>query len=91
MGVRGIALGTAISEWSTLLVALLMVHRLLRESHRDGEAFWPWPRIVQRERLRQVLNANADIMVRTLFLLLGFAAVKEKRIQRAERAERKAA
>jgi len=72
MGVRGIALGTAVAEWTTLAVALLMVRRILRRTHADDEAFWPWPRILDREKARRTLAANADIMVRTLFLLLGF-------------------
>lgn len=72
-GVRGIALGTAIAEWVTLGFALLLVSRLLRRRHRDDEAFWPLPRIRDRARLISTLRANADIMIRTLFLLSGFA------------------
>ena len=72
-GVRGVALGTVIAEWTTLCVALVLVHSILRKSHCDAEPFWPWPRILDREKAVRTLGANADIMVRTLFLLFGFA------------------
>lgn len=72
-GVRGIALGTALAEWTTFLIALWMLRRLLLDAHVDREAFWPWPRIFDREKVAHTLSANADILVRTLFLLLGFA------------------
>lgn len=72
-GVRGIALGTAIAEWSTFVLALWLVHGLVRARHEDDEPFWPWDRIVDRAKAVQTLGANADIMVRTLALLSGFA------------------
>jgi MATE family multidrug resistance protein len=72
-GVRGIALGTAIAEWSTFVLAAFLAHRILRAGHADGEAFWPWPRVLDRARAVRTLGANTDIMVRTLFLLMGFA------------------
>ncbi len=73
LGVRGIALGTAISEWVTFAYGLLLIRGVLRERHADAEAFWPRSRILDRAKARHTLGANADIMVRTLFLLLGFA------------------
>jgi MATE family multidrug resistance protein len=72
-GVPGIALGTAIAEWTTLLVALLLAFRILRARHSDDEGLWPWPRVLDSQRAIATLGANADILVRTLFLLLGFA------------------
>lgn len=72
-GAKGIALGTAIAEWATLGFALVVVVRLLRRRYVDDEAFWPLLRIRDRARLIGTLRANADIMVRTLFLLFGFA------------------
>jgi MATE family multidrug resistance protein len=72
-GVRGIALGTAIAEWSTFVLAAFLAYRILRAGHADGEAFWPWPRVLDRARAVRTLGANTDIMVRTLFLLMGFA------------------
>lgn len=72
-GVRGIALGTAMAEWITLVLALGLAYRMLRDRHEDAEPFWPWARIVDADRARKTLGANADIMVRTLALLGGFA------------------
>ena len=72
-GVRGIALGTAIAEWATLALALALVARTLRRRHRDDEAFWPRERVLDRAKLLHTVSANADILVRTLFLLFGFA------------------
>ena len=75
-GVRGIGLGTAIAEWSALVLAATLVLRLLRKRRVDGvdgEPFWPMARLRDRSRLYRTLRANADIMLRTLFLLCGFA------------------
>jgi MATE family multidrug resistance protein len=73
LGIRGIAMGTVIAEWSTLGLAIWMAIHVLRKERRDEEPFWPKARILDRERARRTIGANADIMVRTLFLLLGFA------------------
>lgn len=72
-GARGIALGTALSEWLTLLVAMVVVLRLLRRRHTDPERFWAWHRLRDSTRLRALLQANSDIMIRTLLLLSCFA------------------
>lgn len=72
-GVEGIALGTAIAEWITFGFALFLMYRVLREWHTGDEPFWPWARVLDRIRAVATLNANADIMVRTLFLLMGVA------------------
>lgn len=72
-GVEGIAIGTAIAEWTTLGFAFYLVMRVLREERGDDEPFWPSDRIKDRSRALATLGANADIMVRTLFLLMGFA------------------
>jgi len=73
MGVRGIGLGTAIAEWSTCAVALMVVWRVLRERHGDGAPFLSWERIADAARIRQSLAANGDILIRTLCLLFAFA------------------
>ncbi|HVS15850.1 MAG TPA: MATE family efflux transporter [Thermoanaerobaculia bacterium] len=72
-GVRGIALGTLIAEWSALIVALALAGSLLAKRRTDDEPFWPLTRVRDLGRLGRTLSANADIMVRTLFLLFGFA------------------
>ena len=71
-GVAGIAAGTALAEWLTVLAALLLLARVLREERTDTEPWWTGARLRDRARARAMLSANADIMVRTLFLLLGF-------------------
>lgn len=73
LGAKGIALGTALSEWITCLLAIGLVVRLLRARRFDREALWPWPRITDRKKLRLTLAANTDILVRTLTLVFGFA------------------
>lgn len=72
-GVRGIAFGTVIAEWTTLALALATALSLLRARHFDAETFWPRARIADGARLLKTLGANADIMIRTLALLAGFA------------------
>ena len=73
-GVPGIALGTALAEWIALGYAAYLAYRLLQaRRNKQDEAFWPWGRIVNGEKLRRTLNANADIMIRTLLLLFSFA------------------
>ncbi|MDX1606865.1 MAG: MATE family efflux transporter, partial [Candidatus Competibacterales bacterium] len=57
-GVAGIALGTALSEWSALAVGLWLAGRELARWHGDTEVFWPWPRITDRRPLLRMLRAN---------------------------------
>jgi multidrug resistance protein, MATE family len=71
MGVRGVALGTVLAEWIVLALGLRVMFALLRPSAGD-------PRLTRRvlfdrERWLGALRANTDILVRTLFLLAGFA------------------
>lgn len=72
-GAAGIAAGTALAEWSALSFGLWTLAGPLRRRRRDGEAFWPLARIRDRGRLVATLRVNVDIMVRTVFLMLGFA------------------
>lgn len=73
LGVPGLAIGTAIAEWVTFLLALSLLIPLLRREHDDAEPFWPTERIMDRAAFSKLLGANRDIMIRTLFLMLGFA------------------
>ena len=70
MGVRGIALGTAIAEWVGLLAGLAMLWYLLRERTRIE---FPFSRVLDKAALKGLFGAQFDILVRTLFLLAGFA------------------
>ncbi|MCA9574085.1 MAG: MATE family efflux transporter [Polyangiales bacterium] len=72
-GVEGIALGTALSEWVTLTVALVVVARRLAREHDGDGPRWPLQRALDPARMVRTLRANADILVRTFTLLLGFA------------------
>lgn len=75
-GAWGIALGTALSQWAGCMFALHLVIRLLksRQHPQDNTApLWPIARILNREQLRKTLTANADILVRTITLLLAFS------------------
>lgn len=73
LGAEGIALGTALAEWSALLFGLWLVIRLLRQRHGDHEAFFPLTRLQDLSQLRSTLSANTDIMIRTLLLVFSFA------------------
>lgn len=73
MGVGGIALGTAVAEWSSVGLALFLVLRILRQRHQDVEAFVPLPRLRDWVRLRHTLSVNSHIMIRTLLLVFSFA------------------
>ncbi len=73
MGAVGIALGTALAEWSSLLLGGVMVWRLLRQRRRDDSPFIPRQRLGDMAKWRHTLSANTDIMIRTLLLVFGFA------------------
>lgn len=72
MGAKGIALGTALAEWTTLLLAGALVINLLRQRHTDSHRFFHWPDILNTEKLKHTLSANGDILIRTLALLFAF-------------------
>ncbi len=71
-GVAGIAWGTVISEWLTLVVGVILVFTVLRQREREARPFISWNRLVDPASLMQTLAANRDIMIRTLLLLCGF-------------------
>jgi multidrug resistance protein, MATE family len=86
MGAQGIALGTAIAEWTTVLLGLLLLYRALRLRMRlrlrlrlrasasaTDVLFIPVARLRDKTRWRQTLTANGDIMIRTLLLVASFA------------------
>lgn len=72
MGATGVALGTAISEWVSLVLAAWLVVGLLRRRAPDLSGI-DWDRVRDLARLRETLLAHGDILVRTLALLAGFA------------------
>lgn len=71
MGAPGIALGTALAEWSAFLFGGVLLWRVLGGERAPGDPWFPTDRIRDGAKARQMFAAHADIMVRTLFLLLG--------------------
>jgi MATE family multidrug resistance protein len=71
-GARGIAVGTLIAEWMSFVVAAVLVVRILGARHRDAEPFVLRSRLFDPVRMRRLLAANSDIMIRTLLLVAGF-------------------
>lgn len=80
-GVRGIALGTVIAEWTCAITGVWLLLRLLRQQQAasaqpqgssPSEPFFIWPHIFQRSALLATMKINSDIMLRTLFMLAGF-------------------
>ena len=72
-GVVGIALGTVIAEWITMFFALRLVVKDLDIAHLLTEFQQLKSRVFDREKIIALFKLNADIMVRTLALLGGFA------------------
>ena len=72
-GASGIALGTVIAEWTTLLLAGWLVYRTLNERKLLTEVFWPKAKIMDLSALLKTASANLDIMLRTLILVFSFA------------------
>ena len=69
-GIEGVALATLIAEVSTAAIGLAVVARL----HRPLRGRWRLRRLfADRSRTAGLLRANADIFLRTLCLIFGFA------------------
>ncbi len=68
-GVEGVAVATAISEYSAVVVGLWMLRRMLAPL---GGRFVR-AQILDRERIVRTLAVNRDIFIRTMCLLIGFA------------------
>lgn len=71
-GVEGIALGTIIAEWSTVIFAVWLIMRELNSRREPGCEFWPRSRLLDAAALKKMLAANRDIMIRTLLLVFSF-------------------
>jgi len=72
-GVQGIAGGTAVASWLAFGLALALIRRAFQANRTDGEPLIPVRRLFAHNKMRTLLSANTDILIRTLFLLLGFA------------------
>ena len=71
-GASGIALGTVIAEWTTVLLAGWLVYRALNQRKLLADAFWPKTKIMDWPALRKTASSNLDIMIRTLILVFSF-------------------
>jgi MATE family multidrug resistance protein len=72
-GAEGIALGTVIAEWSTVVFSGWLVFNLLNARKSSTEQFWSKRQVFDPIKLRRTLSANTDIMIRTLLLVFSFA------------------
>jgi len=73
-GARGVATGTALAEWFGAGLALWIVYTRLRErAGPELRALVSIERLRDPGQLRKLFSANADILLRTLCLLFGFA------------------
>ena len=72
-GAQGIALGTVIAEWATVVFASMLIFRELERRKICETAFFPIKKLRDRGSFVKLLSANADIMIRTLILVFSFA------------------
>jgi len=71
LSVKGVALGTLIAEWCTLLFAFCLVMKSLSwEPMRQVRKLTV--HFMDQKKITALFRVNMDIMVRTLFLLAGF-------------------
>ena len=76
LGAQGIAIGTVIAEVSTCFLGFYRLRNHLAQMQGlegAGRAFWPWHRIRDMSQMWALINANIDIMIRTLLLVFAFA------------------
>lgn len=69
--VKGIALGTALAEWAAFIYALWLIFKSLDINWREFIA--SRKEIFNKSEIVKSFKVNADIMIRTLALLSGFA------------------
>jgi len=72
MNVDGVAFGTLIAEWTTLVIGIAVVVWYARQS--TGEVFAPGDRarLWNVDALRRMLSVNGDIFIRSAFLMSAF-------------------
>lgn len=70
--VRGVAAGTVVAEWLSLLLGVWIVHRTLRKQFPQVvQPFWLG--IFDKRKFVRMMQTNGNIMICTLALLFGFA------------------
>lgn len=78
MGVEGIALGTVIAEWVSLLFAGYLLIKKLKIQNPYKRFLLLQHEILDRVKLVALFKVNSDIMIRTLALISGFAYFANK-------------
>ncbi|WP_118193266.1 MATE family efflux transporter [Albibacterium indicum] len=71
-GVKGIALGTVLAEWTSLFFGIWMVWQILNRLSPTLQNIH-WKTLFNRQEFGQMMQTNGNIMIRTLALLFGFA------------------
>lgn len=72
-GVKGIALGTMLAEWTTLFLAGYILWKKLEMGAVTSRFRQLRVQVFNRLKIISILRVNGDIMLRTLALLSGFA------------------
>lgn len=73
MGVKGIALGTVLAEWTALVFAFLLLLPKMGINQPWQRAKALHQRVFDKVRMLALFQVNRDIMIRTLALITGFA------------------
>lgn len=73
MGVKGIALGTLIAEWTALFYGWYLLSKKLKLKSPIQRIKELWLQIIDKLKIIAMFKLNADIMIRTFALLGGFA------------------
>lgn len=76
-GIAGIAIGTVIANWLTSLIAAFIVLKRVIPKRALTLARWQTA-ITDRTKRTQLLTANGDIFIRTLFLVGSFAVFTDQ-------------
>ena len=71
--VGGVAAGTVVAEWLSLLFGVWMVHRVLKKRFPQYADRRFWREILHKNKFIRMMQTNGNIMIRTLALLFGFA------------------
>lgn len=80
LGALGIAWGTTIAEWTSLLIGTALLASELRREGQHGLDL-PWRRIFELSAFAQTLRTHRDIMIRTLVLIASFAFFTDRGAQ----------
>lgn len=71
MGIVGLGLGTAVSQWLSLGIGLCLLHTQMHKNRRElsSAGHMTWASIWQRGTVWRLFRVNTDIMLRTICLI----------------------